>query len=236
MSLSLQTKGKGLGSLKKTSFNSTSSPTTLVKKKKNGVLIKRSGRTLRAEVVRRRGRLSLAEYVPETKFLDVYPNGTLSTAPTISYLGIMAQGDGDGTRDGDDVEFVGMSVRWFFTYADTTNIFRFIIFRDVSSNGVTPIEAEVLETPSNPLSSINSVNVKRFIVLYDHLTAVTSAGDACKTGVVHLKKRFNMNYIGTTAASSSAGTNSLYVLLMSDSGAATHPSYGFMSRVYYKDV
>jgi len=193
-------------------------------------------KTVRASVSKKDGKLVLTEYVPETKVLDVNPSGTVSSAPTISYIGIMAQGDGDGTRDGDDVEFLGMHVRWWFVAADTTNIFRFIVFRDVSSNGVTPIEAEILETPSNVLSAINSFNAHRFVVLYDHVCGVVLGQDAIKVGEFRVKRKFLMNYIGTTAAAGSAGVNSVYVLLMSDSGAASHPSYSFMSRMYYRDA
>jgi len=193
-------------------------------------------RLVQAVLRREGGRDILSAFVPEVKHLLINPNGSASSAPTISYLAICAQGDTDASRTGDAIQFLGLTARWTVIVADTTNFFRFIVFRDVNSDGVVPDSADVLVDASQVTSPMNPIYRKRFKVYHDEVVPISNTGPAAACGKFSFRAKFPIGYIGTTAAQTSAGTNSVYVLLMSDSGAASHPQYYFYSDLEYVDL
>lgn len=147
------------------------------------------------------------------------------------------QGDTDVTRDGDSVQLEEIEFRYNVQLADTTNTFRVIIFQWHPNS--TPAVANVLLS----VGSVNGVNSaftvdyeQQFKILYDRVHYLNSVA-VPQTGIEHavkIRKGFTKRL--QFAAGGVTGTNLLYSLYISDSGAATHPSINAYMRIRFSDA
>lgn len=174
---------------------------------------------------------------PELKHVDNFNSSAVSTSATINYITNIAQGDDDNSRDGSEIKVRGFVVKWGCFAGDATNVCRIMIIRDANSLGVVPSESEIFETTANPYSPINSNYQKRFHVLFDKVVGVALAGKDAITGntYVTVRNRMVTEYINTTASQNGAGVNAYYLVRISDSGAATHPTISVYTRTIYTE-
>lgn len=164
----------------------------------------------------------------ESKYLHATYSGTQSDTATITALTMPNQGDAIGSRDGDEVLWTSIRGTLSVAAADNTNVIRFILFQwhpDTATE--VPAASTVLASASTPISPFIPIRLKRskFSVLYDRTITVSSNGNAAKTlpisvGLKKFRKTvFNQGELG--------GKNLIYFLILSDSGAATHPTIAF---------
>lgn len=149
----------------------------------------------------------------------------------------------DITRIGDEITLKSIDMRcsMLVSAADVSNSVRMIIFQwlpNITMSGL-PLGSRVIsDTTVIPWLS-NYVNdyQNQFIVLYDKIhTLVYPASNAQKNWRMRVPLRYAKKKLKYTGGSSTDGSNLIFVLLVSDSAAATHPSVFMQSRVHFDDA
>lgn len=163
---------------------------------------------------------------------------------SIYKLTATSQGDTDSTRSGDRITIKSLQLRGTLTVADTHNIMRIIIFQYLGDDAVAvPTSGQVLEAPYyGTYNHVNSPYAKDFvgyktIVLWDSTYVLNQDNQAKQFQIMLTAANFRkkakpyIQYQGGT----SNGVGNIYLMAVSDSGAATHPSLSFASRLRYID-
>lgn len=174
----------------------------------------------------------------ETKYIDANNDGTIDSSGTINGLNLIAQGDGNTQRDGNQVRMLDLFVRLnAVQHSSATNtLVRYIAFVDTQSAGATPAVTDVLQA-SNIASPLNKENAYRFKILIDKTITLSTGGNTYKAMKIYRKlpKYWQKaRYIGTTAAVGSQGTNAMWSLTISDEATNT-PQVQRYSRVKFLD-
>lgn len=168
----------------------------------------------------------------------------VSYSSSIYRLTTTAQGDSDSTRSGDRITIKSLQIRGTLASADAYNIMRVIIFQYLGDDGVAvPTSGQVLEgTYFNTVNHVNAPYAKDYvgykvIVLWDS-TYVVDQDDVAKQFQLMLTagnfKKKAKPFIQYQAGTSN-GVGNLYMMVVSDSGAVTHPSISFVSRLRFID-
>lgn len=168
----------------------------------------------------------------EKKFKDSVFNSTVTDTGSIVHLSSIAQGNTERERSGNRIKSVGWEYRLQTIVNDATNIVRIIIFQDSSSGGAFATVAEVLQS-AEPLSFYEDTNVPgRFRILSDRTVTLAEAG-ANQVQFIHRSGKLSttMTFDGT---STDPFINSLYMLLISDSGVSG-PLTDAIIRYWYTD-
>lgn len=174
----------------------------------------------------------------EKKYWDTSVTSTpVSASGTVLDLTPIPQGDTDQSRDGDQLTLRSIQGRFQFIAADATNICRIIIFQwfiDTTVSGVSPLVDQVIQTISNPLASYNHDGRYNFRILYDRTFSMDTTDDLTASGRIYIYKglRRKVQYHGGVTG----GKNKIYILYISDSGAITHPSLTYYTRVTFSDL
>lgn len=175
----------------------------------------------------------------EKKF-NMYEPGSTS----VSSIGIgvdlsaqIAQGDTDTTRDGDEIYYKSIRFRGSVLVSDTTNLVRFILFRWKPNS--TPSWAALLEGGGPAASDVYRPFRKdyesNYHVVYDKLFTLNTTDSnyrsfgASISGKKLGKKKCKYVAGGTT------GIDHLWVFIISDSDAVSHPSINYNIISYYTD-
>lgn len=179
----------------------------------------------------------------ETKYLETATTGlAVDWNGTVTDLSVIAQGTTDGQRIGDKVRIRGLRLHMIMNIADNTQNVRVMIvqFRGNTQIAGAPTVAQVL-VPTT-LGTINAPIANRvwdltqqFNVLYDKLYTYESVSKP----VLHVRRTISIKYAKRLMSFYQAGTtgaNKLYLMLISDSGAAPHPSIQFQIRLMYDDA
>lgn len=191
--------------------------------------IKRLARVQASKVISRR---SEHKYFAPSNWAST----TSSSTPGIACISQIPQSttsaQGDTIREGDEVYMTSFQFRMVIQVADTTNLVRFIIFQ--WKTDVSPTAGDILVNTSFPLISPYAKDTKNlYTIMYDRLFAV----DTYNPQVVvqkYMTKGFTRK-LYWEAGSSSVGSNLIYILNASDSGAVSHPAYLFYPRINFTD-
>lgn len=180
----------------------------------------------------------------EHKFIDVNVSGGLiSYSGTVARLDQVVQGDSDQTRTGDSVDLKEIQLRGGWEAADNYNVMRLIIFQASAAHSTSS-----LPTPSDILlagyvgtgSAVYAPYDKdrtgpggQYKILYDK-TMTADTDDPVTTFQTTLRRGFRkrVQYIGGTTSA----TGGIFMLLISDSAAITHPGTTWVSRVVFTDA
>ncbi len=177
----------------------------------------------------------------EKRYLSQVTGGSVSTTPSYLQLTTMAVGDTDGTRLGARVSMDHLDVTCDVTNADSpANIVRMIVFVDKNDNGAGPSGAAgyILSDPNSYpwISPINQAYCsgpsRRYHILRDIIFNPGSSWQPVQ------RKRFRLQLRGLEATYNSTSsvpplTNSINVLLVSDSSVTTHPAYIVSTQLRY---
>lgn len=143
-------------------------------------------------------------------------------------------GPDEDDRLGDVLRVKKLWTRWNFVASDTTNVMRLIIFKWKPDNAVdAPSTASILESARLGLPAINCISSyisipadrKKFTVLLDRCFPLTTSGSnqsVVFTRTFGVKKLGNVQYNGSATVT---GTGLIFYLVVSDSGAVSHPQY-----------
>lgn len=175
----------------------------------------------------------------ETKYHDVNTQTTADYAGSVIDLCSVSQGDTDITRDGDQLYISSLQLRWEVIQADSTNNCRLLVFQwlaDSSDTG-TPGVSDILS--STFIGGINAPNAPykhdnrfQYKILLDQRFAL-SDDKPSQIGIKYLTRgmKRKIQYV----AAGNSGTNKIYMILISDSSAVSHPTFNIATRLKYKD-
>lgn len=153
----------------------------------------------------------------------------------------ISQGDTDETRDGDSIYLKKWTINFGWTAGDGNNLVRVIAFQWKENDTFhVPLPTDVLQIVGSPISPLSTYlhdkeQGKNFGVLYDETfaLAVNAATESMEKSIdvslQYARRKIQYN------AGSVGGSNKLYVLAISDSGAVPNPQLKFVSRVLYTD-
>lgn len=174
----------------------------------------------------------------EEKYAIVHGSYSVSTTAGVYSLSNTSQGSSGGGHIGDECRLKSIEFRWDAIVADTTNFLRVILFvwkPNMTLTG-TPADTDVLKTttPPNMITSCYEEDGEdMYRVLYDKVILLTTNGDnAIAVGKMYRKLNLKQDY----TTSSSNCSNNIFLLLISDSGAVSHPTFNFTSRIAFTDA
>lgn len=181
----------------------------------------------------------------ETKYHDLslasQPYLVAMASTTIVDLCAISQGTQDIQRIGDKIRLRSLDMRVQILCADSTNVVRFIIFQWHPNTTITATDPQgsqiIADTATYPfLSNYVHDYQNQFIVVYDKVWGSELTSDSANR-VMHIRPslkyvRKQVNYTGATTS----GSDKLYLLMVSDSGSATHPSVKVQARIRYDDA
>lgn len=157
---------------------------------------------------------------------------------TVSSLCTIPQGITDITRVGDSLNLEEIEFHYAWSYGDPTNACRLILFQWYPQS--TPAVVNVLyQGPGTALAPYSPYNVdveSQYKILYDETIYVNnlSLPQVGTTKVIKIKEGFKRRL--DFVAGSTTGSNQIYKLMISDSGAVPNPSLNSYSRVRYTDA
>lgn len=163
-----------------------------------------------------------------------------STVGTITKLSSIAQGDSDTDRDGDRLTLKSLRFTATISNSDTYNRFRVILFRWNPDDSTAPTVGDILQNSAGNLLDVllptHLDKSSNFHVIHDrtYTTATDGANEA-----IGVKKTFYGKRLGTKTIQYNAGLTTgfrnVYMLTVSDSGAAAHPYIYYTSLLKYTD-
>lgn len=180
---------------------------------------------------------SMLRGVQELKINIVQSSASIDYAGSLVACSAIAVGDSDITRDGDRVCLAEWTFRWVVNLGDASNLVRCILLQYIPDNtGGAPAISNILQTigTTNAPISYKSIDyVKVIKILYDWTVRVDTYHPVELVKPVKIRKFHDKQLV--FANNATTGTNQLYVLFISDSAAATHPSVQYYSTVRYTD-
>lgn len=219
------------------SFGTLSGPAIRVNQK--GRLPRKSkkvkkGPVTRQEVVKIANRQIAKQ--SEKKYLSTLTSIAKDWNGSVLDLCNIAQGDTDGTRDGDELYVKSVRVKSLVSVADTYNICRTILFQwydDTTPTGADILSNTYVGTINAPLAPYHHDLSSKFKILYDKTILLDTYHPymLLDTGYITggFKRKVQFSSGGTT------GVNKIYLLQISDSGALTHPTMLAVAQVNFTD-
>lgn len=171
--------------------------------------------------------------IPEKHYWDYVVNNSIDSNGSVFDLSLITQGDSDLQREGDRVRITSIQWRGQAFNADTSNVMRFIFFQwlvDDTIDAPTPLKVLQSAYLGNPYA-VYAPYAKdyagyKFVIIQDTTLCTSVNGDANNIFMFNVpfkknkKLTPNIQYQGGTTT----GTNKLYLCVVSDSGAISHPS------------
>lgn len=173
----------------------------------------------------------------ETKRLITLVQANPDLAGSATVLSNIIKGDDGYQRDGNEVTVQGLDVRGAIYLADTTNFVRVIFFQWHENTAVSvPTPASILESKSGggtPWLELPAHDERKtYTILSDRTYTLHSSQPVVRfTEYISARRAKKINYIHD--ANSAIGH--IYVALLSDSGAVSHPAVEIMCGLRYKD-
>lgn len=174
----------------------------------------------------------------EKKYYDTEGQNTVTNTGTILSFSAPAQGDGVLQRIGDQIQPYSFEITYGITYADTTNYMRVLLVQWKPDTALeAPTVAEVFEASgvNPPFTPIKQDNRHKMRVLYDVIHAVGSGGTGCLVRKVRLNQNQMLKSIRFNEAAAT-GSNKIYAILLSDSGAIADPAFNYSTLLRYTDA
>ncbi len=160
-----------------------------------------------------------------------------STTPTFTLLNGSQTGDGVSNRTGISIKLERCDLRFILTNNATavTTFTRVMVIRDKQPNGAIFAIGDLL-VATTPVSPYSDFNQARFVVMYDEVFALSTAGPANASRVVapsgcNFHVVYNSGNAGTVA---DINTNSLYLISFSDQATNT-PTIQSYVRTWFVD-
>jgi hypothetical protein len=170
----------------------------------------------------------------ETKWWPLAMGGaTVDYSGNLYGLTEVPQGDADTQRDGDSINLDVLDIAYHVLLGDATNALRIIVFR-WKELGSTPTAANIWTALGNDYTPY-TVPVhdyeQTFTILHDELKFVDTYNPQ-NGGKIHLQLGGSkIQY----AASGVSGSGKIFLYIVSDSAAATHPTFLGYSRLEFRD-
>jgi len=186
------------------------------------------------QVVKQMIKSSIAS-TDEMKYYASVQNITVDFSGTVLSVFQPSQGTGDTNRIGDKTLLKHVEVTYAVGAGDAQNIFRVMLIK--WNQATTPVPSDILMGTGNtqaPLYPLLWDNRDKITVLYNRFhTLILNSSASLQQGTfsIPIKGRVDFSGGGTTNA-----VNQLYLLVISDSGAVTHPSFEYVCNVWFTDA
>lgn len=174
----------------------------------------------------------------EKKFMDVTFNNSVSTGGTFVLLTSTSLGTTDSSmRVGDQIKLHSLQIRGQLQNADNWNYARIIVFRwNVNNVFRVPQMLDILQDLSYPWLSPYRFDAQRqgLFTIFKDKVIQTDNDDPTAKFKFNLLKKLNsrIDYDGGTGD----GKGHIYVLMVTDSAAVTHPAVVFLARTVFTDA
>lgn len=177
----------------------------------------------------------------ERKYINREFSLTPSTTGVISKVmdANPAPGNSDSGRIGDRIRITSIDMRYTGIYADGTNFVRIIVFQwKDDDNNYTPVQSDVINASTSAFTAQIRHDQRKagmLNILWDKVHCMSSTG----SNAAIFRHKFFTRGFGRDVqfmSGSQKGTNQLYMLTISDSIAASHPSLDVRFRVNYTDA
>lgn len=174
----------------------------------------------------------------EHKFIDYTASlqnaGTAVTADEI--LQYIVQGDGAGTRTGNQIALTGISIKYIlYSSSDAYNVMRVVL---AYARSVGLATADFLDG-SSQVQFLKNQNREKVDVIYDAVRPIDTKVAAYNHSVF-IKKYFslkkNPKIIRYTTGVAIPTANPIYFAYVSDSVATPYPFISYAIRLYYTDA
>lgn len=166
--------------------------------------------------------------------------GTAGTIVNPVVISQIAQGSGDGDRDGNQIKVTSVRIKGYVITNQTTNYFRLIVFRDTQANGTTPAVTDILYTASAydlyNTSKVIGAGGARFKILTDrvyNMTQNVTATTIWRPFDLKFGQDFAVTYTGNTGTATSVGTNSVWILAIAMDATT---SFNFACQADFHDI
>lgn len=186
----------------------------------------------------------------ELKFSDAQAAAANSsyTGTIYDLTGPIAVGTSDNTRIGNSIRVKGVLLDFYWqgnyaaaTYLDA--ILRYIVFRGVSENGVTPTVGDILEysgTFRGPISPYRFDTRSKYQILKTGTSVVNQGGAVLQNnsgypGVRHYKMYIPIDKTVTFNDAGTIENGGIYLLHMSSLPSPDYPTFTYSWRVYFYD-
>lgn len=172
----------------------------------------------------------------EHKYLDspIGPANASSTGSITNLVGI-GQGDDYYQRNGNSIKIKDLFLRMWFTYGNVNNLIRVLLVRQNFTNGAAVTLAQILEQPTNVLSSYNKETMgEQITVLMDKQFTL----DATKQTHSFKKKIVlgtHVKYQSAGAATADIASGGLWLIVFGSNAGATPGSYNAFIRANFLD-
>lgn len=160
-----------------------------------------------------------------------------STVDDVGYfydLSDIAQGTTDSTRVGDSISPVSLQIKYDLGAVDAQNRVRVMLVRWLDTSPITINDILLAGSSTYRVySSYTKDNRQKFNVLYDKTHMLQR-----DTSEEYQYKSWSKKMAGKIryTAGTSLGADHIYLFLLSDSGAISHPVVNFYSRLNYIDL
>jgi hypothetical protein len=168
----------------------------------------------------------------EKQIFSINSSGTSTTAGTVTYISQIAEGDSPDDRSGYQIRPVKHLIHLQVDNA-STSMTRFMLVQDRLAFGAAPTVGQIISsaTPTamvNPIALMNG----RYKILIDAMLTTSATGKNIEYKTIEKQMKGAIHFIGNGATSASAGTNSMFLLVISD--VAT--SYTTHHQLTYTDA
>lgn len=160
-----------------------------------------------------------------------------NTTGYVLHLTSISQGDGASTRDGNSILLRSVQSRFSLYSADATQVIRVIYFQwfPESTPTVTDILSNTYTGDVNLVNSPYELHARsQFRILADRTYALEGSSNELAIDRIMVKK-FARRMVTFDTTSTTAPINGLYMLVVSDSGAVSHPYIHVVNQVNYSD-
>lgn len=189
----------------------------------------------RKKAITRLVKTEIKKHQEKKYLLTEVAGAAISNSGTITGVSEIVPGDDFNDRDGIEVIPTSLELNVVSVLGDSTNFVRYILFRWMpNSANLAPTVAQLLEDTTFPyISPYNMVNRKQFQVLMDRVVTLDAASQ--NVHVFRKKMKLANKKIIYDSGAVSTGAGKLYLLQISDSGAATHPASTWYGKLNFTD-
>jgi len=180
------------------------------------------------------------------RFVDTELHQSLSIVDSVAIpdtglfvqLVFVGQGDDDLDRTGVQIALRSVRANLHFTRGSVDSTVRYILFVDKQTNGVIPVQAQLLEEIANPLQAINSpLNndfKRRFTILQDRKLTIIDGHSNLSVRTVSKRLTNMVRYTGATTALTSVSSGMVWLYFGSDQATGGQmPDLAMVSRIWF---
>ena len=158
-----------------------------------------------------------------------------SSTGTITHVTQIAQGDGQGNREGNSIKttYFGFRGRCSLNASASNTFLRVMLIRDTQQQSdTTPAISDVLENVSVS-SFLNPETLGRYTVLFDQTYSLESAGST-GSRTIEFNKKLNSHVRFNGSAAGDIQKGGLFLIFLSDHPTNT-PGLAYEARLRYVD-